>query len=542
MPAPFRVSDQDNVTVDLGGYVDNGTGSFDFRDYVEFMRSISVPAPPSRTNAVRLFDNGGQLKTIGTNGQVTTLPTSGELNLSDYASPGTTANNAAGTALNNAQNALGANGGTIYVGPGNYTMDAAFLLTKSFTRIVGAGRNATRFLVNGTTIPTAFANSDTTQRRFEMHNLSILQTGTGFVGTAIDASYIVFGVFNALQIDGGSGSTVQGFNVGMSFNSVSTFYNVVRDCRIRFGGTNGYGVFIDNGANSNVFDNLNCTSSETGVTIDRTSIYNNAQTNCFLHPDCEGGGIGMWIGPLGHNCGVFNAYLEAAFVNLQISDGVMNPVISGSAQSNVNTITNLRMLGSVLGGVFDMRVNYLPFHYRTLNDGLPSPTILFPLQGGANPPPTSQVATAGRVYMTEFELERDAFVDAVGFTNGATVAGNCYVAIYGQVVTPEVSSALARTATSALVACVGANTNQWVPLTTTPRLKAGKYYAAVEFSDATHTFQRQAGTIMVDGYGAFFDRTGGFGAPPTPAQTTGNTVATLPHLRIRCVAMTDFFV
>ena len=147
---------------------------------------------------------------------------------------------------------------------------------------------------------------------------------------------------------------------------------------------------------------------------------------------------------------------------------------------------------------------------------------------------TSQTATAGRVLMVLFEVLEDVSLDGIACQNAATVAGNATVGVYGPITTEETSSSVPLLVESASTALSGVNSSQFISFTAT-RARKGRYYAVIEFSDATHTYQRQSNTTQVVGFGALYDRSGGYGALTNPSPSTTNTGNALPGLYVRCV-------
>lgn len=139
---------------------------------------------------------------------------------------------------------------------------------------------------------------------------------------------------------------------------------------------------------------------------------------------------------------------------------------------------------------------------------------------------------AGRVYLEEFEVERDTVADGIVLQNAATVAGNARVGIYGKVVTEDTCLDAPLKVESADTALSGTNAPQIITFTPT-KLKKGRYYMAIQFSDVTHTFLRQGNSTQVVGWGQYYDRGGGYGAFTTPCPAVTNTGSNLPGLRVR---------
>jgi hypothetical protein len=141
---------------------------------------------------------------------------------------------------------------------------------------------------------------------------------------------------------------------------------------------------------------------------------------------------------------------------------------------------------------------------------------------------------AGRVFLTEFEVENEVTVDGISVVNGDSVAGNITVGIYGPIITEETPLSSPVAAESASTALSGTNIDQFISFTSPARLVTGRYYAATEWSDTTARTLRGTNQALISGAGFFYDRGGGYGAltNPCPAVTATNP---LPNPRVRCV-------
>lgn len=144
---------------------------------------------------------------------------------------------------------------------------------------------------------------------------------------------------------------------------------------------------------------------------------------------------------------------------------------------------------------------------------------------GANP-------TAGRVLLALFEVDRDCTVDAIVINNGASVAGNVVVGIYGPIPTEETCAGAAVKVQSASTALSGTSQPQTISITAT-KLKKGRYYVAVEYENAGHTFFRQTNTTQVAGWTQYYDRAGGYGALTDPCPAVTNSATDMPGVRVR---------
>lgn len=160
---------------------------------------------------------------------------------------------------------------------------------------------------------------------------------------------------------------------------------------------------------------------------------------------------------------------------------------------------------------------------------------LAPLYGGFALATTSQTPTVGRVNLMEFEVTAPSVIDQISWANGATVAGNVTVGVYGPLATEGTALGAAVAVQSASTAQAGISAMQAIDLTPT-FLAPGRYYAAIEFDNVTATFLRHGSTTQPAEYVQNYDRSGGYGAltNPCPTPTSGGT---LPGLRIRTTAV-----
>lgn len=146
---------------------------------------------------------------------------------------------------------------------------------------------------------------------------------------------------------------------------------------------------------------------------------------------------------------------------------------------------------------------------------------------------TSQTATVGRVYIELFEVLEGTTVDAITYVKAATQAGNVTVGIYGPVSTDETAAGLPVIVQSASTAVsAGTNTDQTVTFTAT-RLSKGRYYAAIEFDDATNTYMRYGNQRQVTGFTYYYDRGGGYGTLTDPCPATTDNASGFPSIHIR---------
>jgi hypothetical protein len=145
----------------------------------------------------------------------------------------------------------------------------------------------------------------------------------------------------------------------------------------------------------------------------------------------------------------------------------------------------------------------------------------------------SATYTAGTVYLEQVEVPNDVWVDAIVIPNAATIAGNVTVGVYGPIAlgTDDPSGA-ALVVESASTAHSGADTPQAITFTET-YLPKGKYYLALELSDATATVYRYTSVAQATGLTARYARGGGYGALTNPCPAATLTASNMPGLLLR---------
>jgi hypothetical protein len=146
----------------------------------------------------------------------------------------------------------------------------------------------------------------------------------------------------------------------------------------------------------------------------------------------------------------------------------------------------------------------------------------------------STTLTAGTVYLSLIEILETVTIDQIVWINGATVAGNVRVGIYGPVPTEETSNAAPVLYDSGDIAQSGTSAPQTHTLSTPKTLAPGRYYLALEVSDATATVLRHANNAQVTGWLQAYARGGGYGALTDPAPAPSSTTI-CPSLRLRCI-------
>jgi hypothetical protein len=402
----------------------------------------------------------------------------GQLNLAASSTTST-----AGTGLNDAIAALPAAGGTIIIPSGTWTIDTAVLINKNGVVLRGISPGATKLQFNGSTIPIAIKMADTTQRYVTIQDLSIESTANG-VGTAIDASYFVNSQFHRLRI----GSAGVAPNKGIDFNTVGTYYNTVRDCRITVAGVGSRCLSFDNIANSNWVDNVRLFGDANTV-----GVYVNAHANTLAHIDCETTmAIGVQVEPTGNDCMLIAPYLEQVDVGVQLASGVEAFTCLGGViiDSDVNNIVDNGAKDPVF---INTRLQYEP--YTSFTARSPAFPQSYPIQTGQAQPqdhgliswssdPTMQntgtVFTNGTVYLTKVYVRNRATLTNIHWwvaTAGVTpTSGQNEVGIYNSSGTRLISANVDASITS---------TGLKSTAVTSTVLPAGWYWVAFVFNAAT---------------------------------------------------------
>jgi len=225
-------------------------------------------------------------------------------------------------------------GGVVYFPSGTYLINHPLTVTVSNTVICGDGwLSQIRF--DGTVVPAAISLPDANPRKVDIRDLRISQINPAGAGTAIDASNFQNSALERLLIDAGLNGKAP--NIGISFNSAITHYNVIEDSRINCDGANAIGVRFSGGANSNVLRNCRILpsvtdASQTGILVDAYAIE-------LDHPDIEnaaGTAISLTANATSNRPTVITApYLEANGTNIAIAAGAAFPAMGSSRNTIV---------------------------------------------------------------------------------------------------------------------------------------------------------------------------------------------------------------
>jgi hypothetical protein len=423
--------------------------------------------------ANRFVGNDGLADYPATAGAVT-----GQVNLDDYATSST-----AGTGLNSAIAALPSTGGTILVPAGEWTVNTAALVSKNGLIFRGISPSASKLVFNGSTVPVAIKNADTTQRYVTIQDLSIISSVDG-AGTAIDAAYFVNSQFHRLRI----GSVGSAPNRGIDFNTVGTYYNTVRDCRITVAGSGSRCLSFDTIANSNWVDNVRLLGD-----ADTVGVYVNAHANTIARVDCETTmAIGVQVEPTGNDCHLISPYLEQVDVGIQLASGVEAFTCTGGVIIDCD-VNNIVDNGAKDPAFINTRLQYEP--YTSMTARSPAFPQSYPIQTAQVQPQdhsliswssdptlqnTSTVLTAGTIYLTKVYVRNRVTLNNIYWWVGAAgvtaTAGQNEVGLYTSAGTRVVAANV-----DAAITSTGLKTTAVTPTT----LAAGWYWVAGVFNAAT---------------------------------------------------------
>jgi hypothetical protein len=417
----------------------------------------------------------------------------------------------------NIQSALDAipnSGGTIFV-RGTHTITSPLLIKKSSTEIICSADAVIQ--CDGSIVATLIKPDTTSLSRIRIKGGKWLQTNATTQGTAFDFSDSSNCVITPTRIEN--------FNLAVKlYDTVNTtFYNRYADIQI-FDCNNG----IQTGgtqANNNLFESIRIRpkAGGAGKGIDIVDARGLTFINVDIEPATATGITGISVDTTSREITFINCWVENNAVGVSIASGANRiTFLGGSITGNTNDVsdsgTSTVFLNTNKTGT---RLHQTQTHSRWIK----------PYHAGVGS--TSQVATAGTVVLSLFEVNEDCVVDAINWVNAATVAGNVRVGIYGPISTEETATGAALLYDSGDIVQSGTNTTQQHILSTPKVLRRGRYYVAIEFSDGTATYMRQANQRQVTGWGATYARSGGYGALTDPSPTVTETGSGIPAIYLR---------
>lgn len=349
-------------------------------------------------------------------------------------------------ALTAALAAVPANGGTVYLPAGDYLITSQLKATVTGTEIVGGGWGS-RIRFDGNVV-TSGAIAAAGNIRLHIRDLRISQTNASHLGTALDLSQCNGSVFERILIDAG-GSGVAPL-IGITMNASTCHYNVIRDCRINYGGASSIGINLIGGSHSNTVQDVRLVPQ--GDDAASSGVYiANTHSCTLIHPDVEtGSGNGIWLDTAAHGTTIVNPYCEAMNIGLKITSGVIAPTVTGGTIQTSAT-ANVQDNGAVGPIVLNAWPNSgsnsynrvsLPQTDQYLINGVPQPGGLYlPSDLGftswAYDPadtPNTTVTVSGTLYLARVVLRYATTVTkgaiGIGTAGVGPVANQSFVGLY----------------------------------------------------------------------------------------------------------------
>lgn len=411
-----------------------------------------------------------------------------------------------GTAINAAQAALPANGGTIVLAAGDHDLDVPFLINKEII-LEGLGSTTTRVRFNPALMGGgAIRMADTTQRRVVIRNMRIeTTTAANGTGTAIDASKFVTATLDNLRI----GSSIASPNKAISFPVVGSYYNHVRDCVLSVAGTGGIGIEFLNNANSNTITNVKINSFG-GTTGTGVLVGGGAHTILMMHLDVENNDvIAVDVAAPSHDVTLVGCYFELDTIGLRMAAGTESVRVYGGYMSNAS-ITEIQDNGSVGFTVDNLWLNFNPYSYRDERNvtryrvnGINTPANDYQpddhaLKGWSFDPAamiSQTAATNGSLYLCQINLRYPETITNLLFQVQAAavtpVASQNYLGLYNS--TGTLVASTAATVLDTPTTSVGVKT---VALSAPYVAAAGKYWVAILLNAATPAVLFRGGTAL----------------------------------------------
>jgi hypothetical protein len=235
-------------------------------------------------------------------------------------------------AINQALAAVASNGSTILF-PSGYSYRITSTLAPSVNGTILAGTGwGSQILYDGSVATTAIA--PTGNIRCFLRDIRISQSNASHVGTALDWSGANTSTIERVLIDGGGASGVSPLT-GIKMNASTCHYNVVRDCRVGYGGASSTGISIIGSSHSNTVDNTRCVPQADDVNSSGIYIANTHSTT-LIRPDIESAaGNGIWLDTAANATRILNGYCDSNNINLKITSGVVAPTVDGTFQGGV---------------------------------------------------------------------------------------------------------------------------------------------------------------------------------------------------------------
>jgi hypothetical protein len=244
------------------------------------------------------------------------------------------------TTIQAALDAMGAEGGTIWLMDPSYQITTGLLVKSNRVEIIGKA-NGTRIYCDGSSVTTLIKANSTTYQGFALRNVWLDQTNATIQGIAIDASNMSLCIYENVRI------LSFGTAIKIDDTANNTFYNMFRDIKI-FECNNGIDITSTNPVNDNQFENiriaLKAGGAGTGLKI------TNGQGNLFVNLNAEPGtgtgitGVSLTTANTMDTCFV-NSYFENNATNVSIGSGVLRTTFIGGTNTLAGT-TNLSDSGT----------------------------------------------------------------------------------------------------------------------------------------------------------------------------------------------------
>lgn len=384
--------------------------------------------------------------------------------------------------------AVSSNGSTILVPTGSYRISSTLAPSVNGTILAGTGWGS-QILYDGTVASTAIA--PTGNIRCFLRDIRISQSNASHAGIALDWSGANTSTIERVLVDGGGSSGVSPLT-GVKFNASTCHYNVVRDCRVGYGGTSSTGISIIGSSHSNTVDNTRCVPQSDDV--NSSGIYvTNTHSTTLIRPDVESAaGNGIWLDTAANATRILNGYCDSNNINLKITSGVVAPTVDGTFQGGVTA--NIQDNGSVSPSIVNAWPNSGSNSYSSVAltnvagysiNGVSVPGNVFnPSDQNliawsydpALPTNSSAISTSGVLHLVKVVLRYPATITNVLYqinTIGSTLtSGQSFVGIYDSGGTLRGTSASQSTAWAATT---GLYTT---PLTASYSAAAGTYFIA----------------------------------------------------------------
>lgn len=258
----------------------------------------------------------------------------------DFATLTVGASGADYTTIQAALDAIGVNGGTIWLLDPSYSITTGLLVKGSRVQIIGKG-NGTRIFCDGAVVTTLFKANSTTFQGFALRNVLLEQTNGTVQGVAIDMSNMSLCVYDDVRI------LSFGTAVKADDTANNTFYNTLRNIKI-FECNNGLDFTSTNPFNDNWFYDIRISlkAGGAGTGLKMTNAQGNAFYNLNVEPATAAGITGISLTTANVlDTQFYNLYAENNATNVAIGAAVIRTSFFGGTNT-LATVANLTDAGS----------------------------------------------------------------------------------------------------------------------------------------------------------------------------------------------------